>query len=85
MKTNATSEMDIPVTMTAKISGSAGNRHEVTYIISENTDVLCFDRKELLLSQLFACRKLLKYAEPAEKSLVEKEISDLQNALDLIQ
>jgi hypothetical protein len=46
---------------------------------------LCLDRKDLVLAQLDACEKLLKYAKDRlEKDAIEKEIRDLKMALDLM-
>ncbi|HEX5186743.1 MAG TPA: hypothetical protein VFV86_07615 [Nitrososphaeraceae archaeon] len=64
----------------AKICGCVGNKR-VVYVFSEPVHSLCIDRKQLLLSQIQACRNLLKYTtDKIEMLIVEKEI-DLLSTL----
>lgn len=61
----------------AKICGCIDNKM-VVYVFSEPVHSLCIDRKQLLLSQIQACRNLLKCTtDKIELLLVEKEIDIL--------
>jgi hypothetical protein len=61
----------------AKICGCNNNKR-VVYSFSEPVHGLCIDRKQLILSQIQACRNLLKYTtDKSELLLVEKEIYEL--------
>jgi hypothetical protein len=62
------------------------NRSKVTYAFSEELHSLCMDKKDIILAEIEACGRLLKYATTeSEKAVVEKEIADLKSALDLMQ
>lgn len=70
--------------MTAKTCGCR-DRRQVAYAFSVEPHSLCLDKKDVLEAQIDACERLLKYTNDAsEKSAVEKEISELRMALDLI-
>lgn len=46
---------------------------------------LCLDRKDIMLGQLLACERLLKYAaDEMDKSAIIKEIAELKMSLDLL-
>jgi hypothetical protein len=79
-----TEEYDSPVM--AKMCGCKSNKRKVTYSLLNESHSLCLDRKDLLIAQLEACNKLIKYAGGEDdKNAVEKEISELKLALDLMQ
>lgn len=43
------------------------------------------DKKEILQAEIQACKKILKYTSSnSERAAIEKEISDLMMALDLL-
>ncbi|MDN5845439.1 MAG: hypothetical protein L0H53_04100 [Candidatus Nitrosocosmicus sp.] len=64
----------------AKICGCLDNKR-VVYGFFEPVHSLCIDKKQLILSQIQACRNLLKYTtDKLELRMVEKEIDEL-NAL----
>ncbi|MEM3159801.1 MAG: hypothetical protein QXJ74_03365 [Nitrososphaera sp.] len=70
--------------VTAKTCGCT-DRKQVTYAFSAEPHSLCLDKKDVLEAQISACERLLKYTKDAsEKSTVEKEISELKMALDLM-
>ncbi len=70
--------------VTAKTCGCREKR-QVIYAFSAEPHSLCLDKKDVLEAQLNACELLLKYTRDAsEKSTVEKEISELRMALDLL-
>lgn len=78
-----TEEYDSPVM--AKMCGCKSNKRKVTYSLLTETHSLCIDRKDLLIAQLEACNKLIKYASGEDdKNAVEKEINELKLTLDLM-
>ncbi len=63
----------------AKICGCFNNKR-IVYGFSEPVHSLCIDRKQLLLSQIQACRNLLNYTtDKLEQLVVEKEIDELNS------
>lgn len=70
--------------VTAKTCG-CNEKRQVTYAFSAEPHSLCMDKKDILEAQINACERLLKYTKDAsDKSTVEKEISELRMALDLL-
>lgn len=70
--------------VTAKTCGCM-DRRQVTYAFSVEPHILCLDKKDVLEAQINACERLLKYTkDPSERSTVEKEITELRMALDLM-
>lgn len=69
--------------VTAKTCGCTGRR-QVTFAFSADPHNLCLDKRDVLEVQVNACERLLKYTKDAAKSTVEKEISELKMALDLM-
>lgn len=70
--------------VTAKTCG-CDEKRRVTYAFLADPHSLCVDKKDVLQAQISACEKLLKYTKDAsEKAAVEKEISELKMALDLM-
>ena len=77
-------ESEIPFMVEAKSCGS-DNKKNISYHFIESTHNLCVDKRELVLAQLQACEKLLKYARDGlELSTIKKEIADLKLALDIL-
>ena len=63
----------------AKICGCTNNKG-IVYGFSEPVHSLCIDRKQLILSQIQACRNLLKCTkEKHELHIVKKEIDELSS------
>ena len=68
----------------AKLLSNQSNR-QVLYAFSDNLEVLFLDKKEMILNQIRACEKLLKYAlDNDDRKAVEKEIDELKSSLDLL-
>ncbi len=60
------------------------NKKSITYNFIDSTHNLCIDRREIILAQIYACEKLLKYVkDKTEFDAITKEISDLKLAQDL--
>lgn len=84
METVEAMAKEAPAFLVAKTCGRGNVR--IAYQVLGQPDLQCVDKKEILLAQLFACRKLLKYtADELEQALVRKEISEISLALDLLQ
>lgn len=78
---------EVPALVVAKTCGSSNSGHSrrVAYSFVDPYHEQTLDKKEILLAELNACERLLKYAgDPADRKAVEKEISDLKNILDLL-
>lgn len=71
--------------LTAKLCSTLASR-KVAYAFSDNSDILFLDKKDIILNQIHACEKLLKYAtDEMDRMTIEKEVEELKSALDLIQ
>ncbi|AIF82601.1 hypothetical protein NTE_00520 [Candidatus Nitrososphaera evergladensis SR1] len=57
----------------------------VAYSFVDTYHALCLDRKEIIVAELQACERLLKYADEPESRIIQREIDDLKFALDLIE
>ncbi|HKR72479.1 MAG TPA: hypothetical protein VJR94_00055, partial [Candidatus Nitrosocosmicus sp.] len=63
----------------AKICGCSNNK--IVYGFAEPVHSLCIDKRQLILLQIQACRKLLKHTfDNLELRIIEREIDEL-NAL----
>ena len=70
----------------AKTCGCTERGKSVSYHFIESSHSLCLDKGELILSQIQACERLLKYSKDDDETVVLKdEISKLKLALDLIK
>ena len=56
----------------------------VAYSFVDTYHTLCLDRKDIMIAELEACERLLKYADESDRIILEKEIADLKLALDLM-
>ena len=79
-------ESESPLTMVAKTCGCAQrNRRKITYALIDSYHSLCLDKKYIIVSELIACERLLKYhSEEHDRQIIEKEIADLKMTLDLL-
>ena len=79
-------ETEVPITILAKTCGCKEKEStKVTYSFVDEYHSLCLDKKEIILGQLQACTKLLKYAtQEIDKKTIETEISELKMTIDLI-
>jgi hypothetical protein len=69
---------------TAKTCGPARGNRKIVYLPIDSNHILCMDKKDIILSQLNACQKLLIHVQELDRGMVEKEISELKMALDLM-
>jgi hypothetical protein len=74
--------------VTAKTCGykeSIGGKQKLTYAFSDEFHWICIDKKEFIQAQIHACESLFRYVRnEAERSVIEKEISELRMARDLM-
>jgi hypothetical protein len=71
--------------VTAKACGCTSDKQSITYAFSESFHSLCLDKKAIIEAEVQACERLLKYAtDDSERSVIEKEITELRMALDLL-
>ncbi len=67
----------------AKPSGCNKNKRIIYYFI-ESAHTLCLDKVEIILAQIQACERLLKYTkDKSDISTIKKEILELKFILDL--
>lgn len=79
-------EKEIPYMVEAKTCGCKERGKSASYHFIESSHSLCLDKGELILSQIQACERLLKYSKDDDETVVLKdEISKLKLALDLIK
>jgi hypothetical protein len=72
--------------MVAKTCGCKDTKRKVTYSFIDSYHSLCSDKKDIILSEIQACERLLKYTrDENDKITVEKEVAELKLTLDLLQ
>ena len=72
-----------PFVIEAKTCGCK-NKKNITYSFIESSHSLCIDRREIILAQIQACERLLKFIkDKIELAAIEKEISELKFSQDL--
>ena len=79
-------ESEIPYLVEARTCGCKERGRSVSYHFIESAHNLCLEKGELLLAQIQACERLLKYAKDEEEiQVLKEEISKLRLALDLVR
>ncbi len=69
----------------ARICGGSERKRKVAYSVVETYHSLCLDRKDIMLAQLEACEKLLKYTRDGnDEEAIKGEIRELKTIIDLI-
>lgn len=80
----AQTEADVDII--AKTCGCKDKKRKITYSFVDSYHSLCRDKKDIILSEIQACERLLKYTtDENDKTIIEKEIAELKLTLDLIQ
>lgn len=78
-------EMEIPSAIEAKISRSKKSRNVMYYIV-DSYHHICISKKDIVLEQIQACERILKYTnDRIDQIILEKEIADLRLMLDLLE
>jgi hypothetical protein len=69
----------------AKTSGCRENSMKITYSLVDTYHSLCLDKKDIILGQIHACERLLKFTnDEMDKSAIIKEIAQVKMTLDLL-
>lgn len=69
--------------MEAKTFNHKKKRNIISFV--ESYHILCLDKKEIILAQIQACERLLKYVtDENDMSILGKEVAELRLALDLM-
>ncbi len=77
-------EMEVQYTIEAKICGSKEKR-KVAYRLVDSYHNLCLDKKDIIISEFFACERLKNYTgNELDKRAIEREIAELKLTLDLL-
>ncbi len=74
----------------AKTCGCEDKKRKVTYSFIDSYHSLCHDKKDIILGQIEACERLVKYVteydrDQIDRQAIESEIDELKMVLDLIQ
>ena len=60
-------------------------KRDIIYSFVDSYHSHCLDKKEIILAQIQACERLLKYVtDENDMSILGKEVAELRLALDLI-
>lgn len=79
-------ENEIPYLVEAKTCGCKERGKSVSYHFLESSHSLCLEKGELMLAQIQACERLLKYAKDEEEiKVLKEELTKLRLALDLVR
>ena len=75
---------ETPFIIEAKTCGC--KKRDISYSFIQSSHELCINRKEIILAQIQACERLLKYVngEIDLVKVINREIAELKLALDLI-
>ena len=69
----------------AKTCGCREKSVKIAYSFVDSYHTLCLDKKDIMLDQIQACERLLKYTtDETDKSALIKEIAELKMTLDLL-
>jgi hypothetical protein len=79
-------ENEVPYLVEARTCGCPEKGKSVSYHFIESSHSLCLNKGELMLGQIQACERLLKYSKDDNEALALKdEMTKLRLALDLIR
>jgi len=77
--------IEVPFIIEAKTTGLK-KRRNVTYSLVDAYHTTCIDKKDIILGQIQACERLLKYTrDRLDQIILEKEVADLKLMLDFIE
>jgi hypothetical protein len=69
----------------ARTAGNKSTGQRIIYSFTSSGHALGMDKKDIIMAEMEACERLLRYAsDESERKAVEKEISELRMALDLL-
>lgn len=74
-----------PFKIVAKTCGCKEKVKKVTYSFIDSYHSFCIDKRDIISAELEASERLLKYtADNADRETLEKEVAELEMALDLM-
>jgi hypothetical protein len=77
-------ETEVHSVIIAKTCGCKDSK-KVAYSFTDQYHSLCIDKTDVIMAEIDACERLLKYAQDeSDRRAVEKEIMELRMALDLM-
>ena len=84
------SEEESPYDIVAKTFECENRRRKVAYSLIDTYHSLCHDKKDLILGQIEACQRLVKYIakdgrDEIDRQAILSEIDELKMVLDLVQ
>jgi hypothetical protein len=84
------SEEESPYDIVAKTCECENRKRKVTYSMIDTCHSLCHDKKDLIVGQIEACQRLVKYIakdgrDDIDRQAILSEIDELKMILDLIQ
>ena len=78
-------ESEIQILVEAKICGCNTNPKSISYNFIESSHSLCLDKREIILAQIQACNRLLKYAkDESDREAINRELGELKLTLDMM-
>lgn len=85
-------DTETPSLVVAKVCGpkdkgnsTEKNKKKITYSVAEEYHSLSLDKKDITLSELNACERLLEYTKDvSDEEVIEREITELKMTLDLL-
>lgn len=78
-------ESEVECLVVAKTYGCKDRLQRVTYSFIDQSHALCLDKKDIIMAEIEACERLLKYAgDESERKTIERELSELRTTLDLL-
>jgi hypothetical protein len=79
-------ENETPYLVEARTCGCKERGRTVSYHFIESSHSLCLEKSELMLAQIQACERLLKYTKNDDEiNVLKEEISKLRLVLDLVR
>jgi hypothetical protein len=77
--------MEESLKIIAKTCGCRGKSKKVIYSFVDDSHGLCIDKKDIILAELEACERLMKYAvDRTDQETIKKEVAELKMSLDLL-
>ncbi len=78
-------ESEAECLIVAKTCGCTTRSRKVSYAFIDQSHALCLDKKDIIIAEIEACERLLKYVSTeSDRQAVQKELLELRMALDLL-
>jgi hypothetical protein len=78
-------DTETPLSIMAKTCGHNKKSRRVTYAFIDSYHSLCIDKKDIIYSEIEACKRLSNYTkDKIDKRIIGTEIASLKMALDLM-